>query len=118
MTKYEVLQCLYEFLDQEYWADKNKSEEYIHYISCINPYIWDEEGTADPAYYEVFSKYCDKYFQETDCSVEQGLEYARRYLTEYNEYEHKVLSSNIDEAVEVFKKCRIDIWKSIYEKFV
>ena len=115
MTKYEILLCLYYYLDEQYFSDKNKSEEYIYYISNINPDIWLDDGTADPAYYEDYLKICSDFFPDAECSVQDGLCYAQRYLKEYNILEHNQFSSNIDEVVEVFNKCSLSEWIEIYE---
>lgn len=61
-------------------ADKNKSEEYIYYISNVNPNIWGDEGTADPAYYADYLEICSAFFPEAECIVQDGLDYARKYL--------------------------------------
>lgn len=115
MTKYEVLLCIYYYLDREYFADKNKSDEYIYYISNINPNIWSDDGTADPAYYADYMKICSSFFTAEECSIQDGLSYARKYLDEYNIYEHNQFSSNIDEVVTVFSKCTLSEWEEIYE---
>lgn len=115
MTKYEVLLCIFYYLDKEYFADKNKSEEYIYYISNINPDIWADDGTADPAYYEDYLKICNSFFNDSECSLEEGLKYAKKYLNEYNVYEHTKFSSNIDEVVTIFSKCTLSEWEKIYD---
>ncbi len=115
MTKYEILLCLYYYLDAEYFSDKNKSEEYIYYISNINPNIWLDNGTADPAYYAVFLEICNSFFQESECSIEDGLLYANEYLAKYNIYEKENYSSDINEVIDVFSKCTLSEWKNIYE---
>ena len=61
MTKYEVLLCIYHYLDKEYFFDKDKSLEYVYYISNMNPEIWEEEGTADPAYYADYLDICSAF---------------------------------------------------------
>ncbi|RKI38181.1 hypothetical protein D7V86_09490 [bacterium D16-51] len=114
MTKYEVLLCLYYYLDKEYFSDKNKSDEYINYISSINPDIWSDAETADMAYYQDYLKICSSFFSGSECSVQDGLKYARRYLDAYNTYEHNQFSSNIDEVVTVFGKCTLSDWEKIY----
>lgn len=118
MTKYEVLICIYYYLDREYIADKNKSEEYIYYISNINPDIWSCEGTADPAYYNNYLEICDTFFTGEECSVQDGLDYANMYLEAYNIYEQTHFSGNIDEVVSVFGKCTLKEWKEIYERYI
>ncbi len=114
MTKYEVLLCIYYYLDKQYFLDKNKSDEYIYYCSNINPYVWDEEGTADPAYYADYLKICSGIFPGDECSVQEGLIYAQKYLEQYNILEHEQYSYNIDEVIQVFDKCTLSEWIEIY----
>ena len=115
MTKYEVLLCIYYYLDKQYFYDKNKSDEYIYYISNINPNIWIGEGTVDPAYYADYLEICSSFFSDLICSLQEGFDYAKRYLQEYNEYEHIKFSSNIDEVVTVFNKCTLVDWEEIFD---
>ena len=115
MTKYEVLLCIYYYLDKQYFYDKNKCDEYIYYISNINPNIWIGEGTADPAYYADYLEICSSFFSDSICSLQEGFDYAKRYLQEYNEYEHIKFSSNIDEVVTVFNKCTLADWEEIFD---
>lgn len=114
MTKYEVLLCIYCYLDKQYLADKNKGEEYIYYISNLNPYVWVDEGTADPAYYADYLKICSSFFPNNECSVQEGLIYAKKYLEQYNIFEHEQFSYNIDEVIQVFSKCTLSEWTDIY----
>lgn len=114
MSKFEVLLCIYYFLDEEYFKDKHKSDEYIYYISNVNPDIWAGEGTADPAYYTDYLRICNSFFAGEECSIQEGFTYAQKYLEEYNHYEHTKFSSNIDEVVEVFSKCSLSDWERIY----
>ena len=116
MTKYKILLCLYSYLEKAWEEDKNKSEEYLHYISNLNPNIWQGEGTADPAYYQDFLTICNSFFKESECTYEAGFYYAKKYLDEYNVQEHNEFSSDIDEVVSVFSKCTISEWCKICEK--
>lgn len=115
MTKYEILLCIYYYLDNAYWENMNKSNEYIYYISNVNPELWKDGGTADPAYYVDFLEICNSFFKESECSVQDGFYYAKKYLDEYNVYEHTKYHSDIDEVVDVFSKCTLSEWNKIYE---
>ena len=114
MTKYEILLCIYSYLDKAWCEDQNKSEEYLYYISNLNPNIWQGEGTADPAYYQEFLKICNSFFKKSECTLEEGFHYAKKYLDKYNIQEHNEFSSNIDEVIAVFSKCTISEWHKIY----
>lgn len=86
----------------------------IYYIGNLNPYIWADDGTADPAYYEIFMEIFNRFFAGNECSVQDGLMYAKKNLKEYNVIEHQEFSYNIDEVVEVFDKCTFSEWVDIY----
>lgn len=115
MTKYEILVCIYLYLNQQWLKDGNKSEEYMYYIGNCDPFIWADKSTADPAYYEIFMEIFNRFFQGEECSVQDGFTYAKRYLEEYNVVEHEEYSYNIDEVVEVFNKCTLSEWTEIYK---
>lgn len=56
---------------------RTKAKEYIYYIGNLNPYIWADDGTADPAYYEIFMEIFNRFFAGNVCSVQDGLMYAK-----------------------------------------
>ena len=116
MTKYEILLCIFSYLDKAWREEQNKSEEYLYYISNLNPSRWQGECTADPAYYQDFLTICNLFFTESECTPDEGFHYAKKYLDEYNIKEHNDFSSNIDEVISVFSKCTISEWREIYEK--
>lgn len=86
---------------------------YIYYISNINPFIWNDKSTADPAYYEDFTTIYNKYFKVDKCSIKEGYDFAIKCLKEYNEVEMKRYGSNIEEVINVFFQCSFKEWKKI-----
>ena len=113
MGEYQILLCIYKYLEERF--DKNSSEEYLFYLSNLNPYVWGDGSTADPAYFESFMYIIKSFFKKDKCSLEDGLQYAKMYLKEYNRFEHEKFNSNIDEAEQVFSECTLDDWTRIYE---
>lgn len=95
--------------------NKNRSEEYLFYLSNLDPYVWGDGSTADPAYFESFMYIIKAFFRNDKCSLEDGLQYAKMYLKEYNRFEHEKFGSNIDEAEQVFSECTLEDWTRIYE---
>ncbi len=113
MNKYNILLCIYQYLDEHF--DKTCSDKFVYYISNINPYVWGDGSTADPAYYADYMRIVNGFFEGNECSLEDGLKYAKMYLAEYNALEHTEFGSNIDEAELVFSECTPDDWKRIYD---
>lgn len=113
MGRYQILLCIYKYLEDRF--DKNSSEEYLFYLSNLNPYVWGDGSTADPAYFESFMYIIGAFFKGEKCSVEDGLQYAKMYLNEYNRFEHEKLNSNIDEVERIFSECTLEDWTRIYE---
>lgn len=116
MKKYEILVAIYKYLEFQYNLNKYRTEEYIYYLSNIDPFIWNDEGTADPAYYEEFTELYNKYFEVNECSIKEGYEFAQKYLDEHNKIEHEQYGSNIDEVINVFAKCSLEDWEKIVIK--
>ncbi len=116
MTKYQILLTLYQFLDDEFKKNSKRSEEFTSYLSSVDPYLWTDGKTADPAYYADFMEIADNLFDESDCTAEEGYSYAKQYLDELNRWEHEDYDSNIDEVVEVFSKCTLEQWNEAADK--
>ena len=53
------------------------------------------------------------YFEGNECSIEDGLKYAKMYITDYNKLEHEKFNSNIDEVEQVFSECTLNDWERI-----
>lgn len=113
MNKYHILLCIYKYLDERF--DKTRSEKYVFYLSNLNPYLWGDGSTADPAYFEDFMRIVNGFFEGNSCSVEDGFKYAKMYLAEYNKLEHSEFGSDIDEAENIFSECTLDDWTRIYD---
>lgn len=52
MSVYDFFVLMYYALDSVY--QDSPDEELLDYISDLNPFIWADEGSADPAEYEDF----------------------------------------------------------------
>lgn len=114
MNKYQILLCIYNYLDERF--DKTRGEKFLLYMQGLNPYLWGDGSTAEPEYFEDFMKIVNGYFVGNECPVEDGFRYASMYLRDYNRLEHEQFNSNIDEAEEIFKECTLEDWKRICEK--
>lgn len=113
MGEYQILLCIYKFLEDRF--DKNSSDEYLLYLSSLDPYVRGDGSTANHACFESFMYIIKSFFKKDKCSLEDGLQYAKMYLKEYNRFEHEKLSSDIDEVERVFSECTLDEWTRIYD---
>ena len=111
MTKYQILLCIYKYLDEHF--DKNRSDKFVFYMTNLNPYLWADGTTSDPDYYYDFLNIINGYFEGNECSIEDGLKYAKMYITDYNKLEHEKFNSNIDEVEQVFSECTLNDWERI-----
>lgn len=116
MTKYQILLTLYGCLGEELGKDGERSEEFRDYLERVNPYVCSDGKTADPAYYSDFMEIADSFFEEDECTAEEGYVYAKRYLDELNRWEHDDYDSNIDEVVAVFSECTLEDWNAVAAK--
>lgn len=58
-----------------YW-DENQTDELGNICSGMNPFIFDDEGSADPTYWDDFCKLVP----QNDYSVEDGYSKAKEYI--------------------------------------
>lgn len=52
---------IYFALDAQYDEQKTKDEELGQFLSEINPFLWKEESSADPAYFVEFQKFMKEF---------------------------------------------------------
>ena len=57
MTDFELFSLIYFALDAQYDEQKTKDEELGQFLSEINPFLWKEESSADPAYFVEFQQF-------------------------------------------------------------
>lgn len=113
MNEYQIFLCIYKYLEENF--DGTRSEEYLNYLSSITPAPWADGGCADPSFYESFIYIIKALFRKNECSLEEGLNYAKAYLKEFNRFEHEKLQSNIDESEKIFAECTLNDWTRIFD---
>lgn len=84
MTNFELFCLLYIALNQK-WEDC-KDEKLGDFLSEMNPYLWDAEMSADPAWYTGFKKF----MQEKRIGDDFGFAYAKEYLNTISYYPNLV----------------------------
>ncbi len=114
MTKYQILLALYDLLEDEFRSDSNRSDGYIGYLSALDPYLWTDGYTADPACYEDFMDITGDLPAE-DISAEETYAAADSYLSELCSRK-KAGGEDISEVLTVFRSCDAERWSEIVEK--
>ena len=74
MNKYELFTMIFFVLDK-YW-DENKNEELGQFLSNMNPFMFEDVGSAIPDVYENFCKIID----DKDIKMENSFEIAKMYI--------------------------------------
>ncbi|MFC0265702.1 hypothetical protein [Alloscardovia macacae] len=79
------------FLSMFYALDaafEHKSTERLRlFLSEANPFLWQDEGSADPALYEDFSHAYSRHFGDQGATPEEARAFVRAYLdTQNSEY--------------------------------
>lgn len=57
------------------WED-NKDENLAHFLSEMNPYLWNDEASADPSWYEEFKEF----MKDKSLGKDNGFQLAKEYL--------------------------------------
>ncbi len=53
MNTFELFSLIFLLLDER-WEVHKENEDLGHFLSEMNPYLWDDIGSADPAVYSEF----------------------------------------------------------------
>lgn len=105
MTNFELFTLIYFVLDAEYDSLEQKDEDLMHFISELNPFIWKEESSADPAYFEEFCQF----MKDKKLGDDLGYSIAIGYLK--TEYCYK-------KAIDYFLKTSLDEWKDAVKAYL
>lgn len=74
---YDTFRLLYYSLDS-IW-EENKDENLGEFCSNMNPFLWKDEGSADPALYSHFKNLFEKKYKN-ECSYEDAYNFSKDYL--------------------------------------
>jgi len=79
MNIYKSFVYMFYALDAIY--DENPNDELGNYLSGLNPFLFDDEGSADPAEYEEFKEAYAEQFGDKEPTTSEIYEFCRGYLS-------------------------------------
>ena len=80
MKKYKAFVYMFYAMDKSY--SDNPNEKLGNYLSGLNPFLFEEEGSADPAEYEEFKKRYTIYFKNKNQTTEEIYNFCKTYLSQ------------------------------------
>ena len=90
MNKFELFTMIYFWLDKYY---ENETDDRItNQLSEMNPFLWTDIGSADPAVYDEYSTFLG----ERDISLENSLSIAKEYVKTIDYVDVTEAFENID----------------------
>lgn len=90
MNKFELFTVIYYWLDNYY---KDTADDLIiNQLSDMNPFIWAEATSADPA---VYDEYCT-FIKEKDITLENSLAVAKEYAASIEYADISEAFENVD----------------------
>lgn len=122
MTNFELFTLMYFVLDAEYEKDGKTDERLMHYVSELNPFLWDAEDSADPAYFYDFNKFMQNKTIGDDCGYSLIVEFIKTNDEYYFGMEKYFLKTSVEAFKEAAKRYRAaphkgdTAWKAEYDK--
>ena len=104
MTAYETFVMLFYSLDAMY--DERPNESLGNYLSGLNPFLFEGEGSADPAEYDEFETEFSKVFTSGSAKPERAYEFCQKYLK----------NAAPIEANRAFKEIVFEDWNRVLEE--
>lgn len=106
---------MYRAMDRLYEEEKNPSDVLELFLSDLNPYIWADRTTADPAVQADFNASMDRENIGAEVDEERAYYAVKNFLAE--QYPHFVewaaSSEKSPSFVDLFEKISLDEWKKI-----
>ena len=90
MNKFELFTMIYFWLDKYY--ENTTDDMILNQLSEMNPFLWKDIGSADPA---VYSEFCT-FLGERNISVENSLSIAKEYVVTIDYVDVTAAFENID----------------------
>ena len=90
MNKFELFTMIYFWLDKYY--ENTTDDRILNQLSEMNPFLWKDIGSADPA---VYSEFCT-FLGERNISVENSLSIAKEYVATIDYVDVTAAFENID----------------------
>ena len=78
MNTFELFSMIYLVLEA-HLDERGRDEEFVLLVSDMNPFLWEDMGSADPSEYEQFTRYVGA----CAISVDVGYDIARMYLARF-----------------------------------
>lgn len=101
MNKFELFTMIYYALNH-YWKE-NKSEELTSFLSDMNPFLFDDIGSAIPS---VYDEYC--LLVNEDIAIENSFNIAGEYIK----------SLGLQAVTDAFRWVQEDDWKAQCVKYM
>ena len=101
MDVYTIFKLMYFALDSK--KKKNKDDDLGQYLSEMNPFLWNDEGSADPAMYSKFKAKFQENFNSNECSVEDSYNFTKSFLKADD-------NINAKKALGVFSNISLEEW--------
>ena len=100
LNTYTSFKLLYYALDSIF--DETKEEGLGAFCSNMNPFIFTDESSADPATYSNYKKQFEERFNK-ECSISEAYEFAKEYL-------NKEVDIYAKYAVDAFSRVSLEDW--------
>ena len=104
MNIYKAFVYMFYAMDAVY--DNNSSKTLGNYLSGLNPFLFNDESSADPAEYEKFKKEYIFAFKESTPTSSEVYDFCTTYLSKYAP----------KAAYDAFKKVEKGKWTSSFEE--
>ncbi len=88
MDKFELF-CMMYFTLESYYTDLEQNENLGDLLSGLNPFLWEDRGSADPAYFSDFSKLVS----QNDIPIDGSYALARKYLETLDWHKEEALTA-------------------------
>ena len=104
MLVYDTFILMFDALDTIY--DENPNVELGNYLSGLNPFLFEGEGSADPAEYDEFKNAYMKSFNNTLPSAKETYYFCKDYLKK----------NSPKQVIKAFEQINIDDWIASVEE--
>ncbi|MBR4830367.1 MAG: hypothetical protein IKZ96_01190 [Bacilli bacterium] len=102
MNSWDIFKILYYALDSEW--EKSKNVVLGDFLSEMNPFIFEGEGSADPVIYNEFKSKFNEEFNAT-CKIDEGYSFCKKYIEELNK----------TEIIDAFNNKKVEDWIKAYK---
>lgn len=106
INKFEFF-CILFYMFDSVW-DETKNEQLGSFLSSMNPFLWTNESSANPSYYEEYEEFIGSF----DITLNNSLELAQQYITHFSEHFD---NSFLQDAFEKYDKTK---WREKVVKFI